>query len=87
MSIVSKDIELRLRAQNNLASEFAYIGDYAKSLIYYLEGIDIANENDSKFWLSIFNENVANLYASQNDFVQSLEFYKKVKKNKRRDRE
>ena len=80
MSIVSKDIELRLRAQNNLASEFAYIGDYAKSLIYYLEGIDIANENDSKFWLSIFNENVANLYASQNDFVQSLEFYKKVKK-------
>ena len=80
MSIVLKDIELRLRAQNNLASEFAYIGDYAKSLIYYLEGIDLANENDDKFWLSIFNENVANLYASQNDFVQALEFYKKVKK-------
>ena len=80
MSIVSKDIALRLRAQNKLASEFAYTGDYAKSLIYYLEGIDIANENDDKFMLSIFNENVANLYASQNDFVQALEFYKKVKK-------
>ena len=76
---LSKSSTTVLSAQNYLASEFAYIGNYAKALIYYLEGIDIANEMDNKKMLSILNENVANLYASQKDYVQALEFYKKVK--------
>ncbi len=80
MSKSRKDVDLTLRAQNNLASQFSYIGNYAKSLIYYLEGIDIANENEKKFMQSVINENVANLYASQKDYTQALEFYKKVKK-------
>ena len=75
-----KDDHLALRIMNNLASENAYKGDYAKALSGYLDGISLAEKVQNKAMLSIMNENIANLYASQNDFIQALDFFKKVKK-------
>ncbi|MDT7830127.1 tetratricopeptide repeat-containing sensor histidine kinase [Pricia sp. S334] len=80
---LSRKIEhqkLILDAQNSLAGEFAYEGDYAKALIGYLEGIDLAKAYGDCLMLSIMNENIANLYVSQKDYNQALEFYNQVKK-------
>ena len=69
-----------LDSQNCLAGEYGYKGDYAKALIGYLEGIETATSYHNTTMLSIMNENIADLYISQKDYVQALEFYEKVKK-------
>ncbi|SDE74311.1 Histidine kinase-, DNA gyrase B-, and HSP90-like ATPase [Pricia antarctica] len=76
----TKNQELILKSQNNLAGEYGYKGDYAKALIGYLEGIDLAKAYGDSLMLSVMSENIANLYISQKDYVQALEFYKIVKK-------
>ncbi len=76
-----EDQLLALRIMNNLASEYTYKGDFAKALSGYLDGIEMAKDNpNARRLLSIINENIANLFASQKDYEQSLDFYKQVKK-------
>lgn len=76
-----EDQLLALRIMNNLASEYTYKGDFAKALNGYLDGIEMAKDNpQARQLLSIINENIANLFASQKDYEQSLDFYKQVKK-------
>ncbi|WP_229732455.1 tetratricopeptide repeat-containing sensor histidine kinase [Muriicola marianensis] len=74
------DSALTLRIINNLATEYAYNGDYAKSLNHYLEGVEMAELKGEKEMLSILNENIAGLYESQEDHEQALVFYQKAKK-------
>lgn len=74
------DPNLRLRIQNNLSGEYVYKGDYSMGLTSYLEGIEMAEAENNILMLSIMNENIANLYASQKDYTQALVFFKKVKK-------
>ena len=45
-----------------------------------LIGIEMAEKINNLKMLSIINENIAGLYASQKDYKQALEFYKKVKR-------
>ncbi len=71
---------LTLRIINNLATEYAYNGDYARSLNNYLEGVEMAELTGEKEMLSILNENIASLYESQEDHDQALVFYQKAKK-------
>lgn len=71
---------LRLRIQNNLASEYTYNGEYDKALSAYLEGVKLAEDANDLLLQSMINENIAGLYTSQKDYGQALEFYKKVKK-------
>lgn len=73
-------VKLKLNIENNIAGEYAYIGNYGKALDGYLEAIELATKTDDKPILSILNENIADLYASQKDYNQALEFYEKVKK-------
>jgi len=56
------------------------MGRYAQSLKTYLEGIELAKQQDNKAMLSILYENVANVYADQKDYDEALEYYKLVKR-------
>jgi signal transduction histidine kinase len=56
------------------------MGDYANALNGYLEGAELAQKIGNKRMLSIMNEDIASLYASQKDYEQALEYYKIVKR-------
>jgi len=71
---------LEVKTLNGQANEWGYMGQYAQSLKTYLEGIELAKENDNKTMLSILYENVANVYADQKDYDEALEYYTLVKK-------
>ena len=81
------DKMIPLRIINNLASEHTYQGDFAEALKDYLHGIErihakLEKERDKDLLviLSIMNENIANLFASQRDYEQSLKYFEKVRK-------
>ena len=78
VSELEKNKNQQLALLNALAAEYAYLGDYSKSISRYLKGIDLATEVNNKRLLSIMNENVANLYIAQKDFKQALVFFEKV---------
>ena len=76
-----------LRIINNLSSEYTYKGDFAQALNGYLDGLEritayleIEENRDILTFQSIMNENIANLFASQKDFEQSLRYYEQVRK-------
>lgn len=76
--ILAKEIEnssLVLRIQNDLSGEYGYKGNYAEALNGYLGCIEIAEKVDDQHMLSIINENIANLYASQKDYRQAVDFF------------
>lgn len=73
------DDELSLSLQNYIAGEYEYQGDYAQALNGYLQALEKAEEKEALLLQSIINENIANLYASQKYYDESLEYYKKVK--------
>ena len=81
------DKMIPFRIINNLASEHTYKGDFAEALKDYLNGIERVNailevEKDKELMeiSSIMNENIANLFASQKDYDQSLKYYEIVRK-------
>lgn len=81
------DKMIPFRIINNLASEHTYKGDFAEALSDYLHGIERINalveekrDKDILIILSIMNENIANLFASQKDYEQSLKYYEKVRR-------
>jgi signal transduction histidine kinase len=75
-----KDDRLILYAENRLAGEYEYKGDYAMALQEMLKGIEIATELNDKEMLSIFNENIALLYAAQKDYDEALNYLNTSKK-------
>ena len=84
---VQDDKMIPFRIINNLASEHTYKGDFAEALKDYLRGIErikalLEKEKDKDLMilLSIMNENIANLFASQKDYEQSLKYYDIVRK-------
>lgn len=84
-ALEGKDIVFRII--NNLAGEHTYQGDFAEALHDYLVGIERINSaletEDNKelvVFLSIMNENIAQLFAAQKDFEQSLKYYQEVRK-------
>ncbi|MGF1560499.1 MAG: ATP-binding protein [Flavobacteriaceae bacterium] len=69
-----KDDWLVLYAQNRLAGEYEYQGNFGEALEAMLEGIEIATRiNDTKM-LSIFNENIGLLYSAQNDNDEAINY-------------
>ena len=70
---------LKVKSLNDLSTEYGHQGNYSLALKGYLDAIEIANEEGFKSLLSIINENIANLYLSQNDYTQAMVFFKKVK--------
>jgi signal transduction histidine kinase len=72
--------DLKLSLLNNISGEYEYRGDYAKALNGYLLALEIALEEEAVLQQSIINENIANLYADQKYYDESLEYYKKVRK-------
>ena len=72
--------DLKLSLLNNISGEYEYRGDYAKALNGYLIALEIALEEEAVLQQSIINENIANLYADQKYYDESLEYYKKVRK-------
>ncbi len=73
-------IDFTLDSHNALAAEFEYTDEYALALNEYLEAIEIAKTSGKIKMLSVLNENIALLYASQKDYEQALTYYKTVKK-------
>ena len=75
------DLEAQeLSLYNHISGEFEYKGNYAKALGGYLKALEMAIEQEDLLQQSIINENIANLYAAQKYYDESLEYYKKVKK-------
>ena len=72
--------DLKLSLLNNISGEHEYRGDQAKALNGYLIALELALEEEALLQQSIINENIANLYADQKYYDESLEYYKKVKK-------
>ncbi len=72
--------DLKLSLLNNISGEYEYRGDHAKALSGYLIALEIALDEDALLQQSIINENIANLYADQKYYDESLEYYKKVRK-------
>ncbi len=75
-----KNVVIRLRIINLLATEYNWAGDYAKALDLFLEGTELAENLGHDRQLSVLLENLANLYSSQKDFDQAIIFYERVKK-------
>lgn len=71
---------LRLSMLNYLAGEYEYKGDYSGALNGYLHALELAVEQEELMLQSIINENIANLYASQKYFDESLDYYQKVRR-------
>ena len=82
------DRRMILRVINNLAAEYGYKGDIERSLNGYLDGVERiqgyleedAGNKELLTFLSIMNENIANLFASQKYYEQSLEYFNEVRK-------
>lgn len=74
------NLDFILYTHNSLAGEYEYKGEYAMALNEYLESMEIATTANKIKMLSILNENIALLYASQKDFDQALAYFKTVKK-------
>lgn len=68
--------DLILYAENRLAGEYEYQGDYAMALQEMLKGVEIAARMEDKKMLSIFNENIGLLYHKQKDYEQALYYLK-----------
>ncbi|MBM1106036.1 tetratricopeptide repeat protein [Aurantibacter crassamenti] len=73
------NLELLLRAKSLLAIEHEYKEDYAGALRHYMEGIEIASNNNHDSWLSTFYVNTSNLYNLQKEYKQGLLFLLKAK--------
>jgi signal transduction histidine kinase len=71
---------LELNLLNIISGEYEYQGDYAKALTGYLNALEMSLEQEDLLQQSIINENIANLYASQKYYDESLEYYNKVKR-------
>jgi len=79
----SEDLEndkLILHAENRLAGEYEYVGDYGLALSEMLKGIEIATRLGDTEMLSIFNENIGLLYSAQKDYDEALNYLKISKK-------
>ena len=70
-----KNKELTLSIIDNLGRGLWYSGNLSRALEYFLIGLDLAIEADLKENQSILYDNIALLYASQNDYDQALEYY------------
>ncbi|WP_405382092.1 ATP-binding protein [Maribacter sp. LLG6340-A2] len=75
----NKNLLLKVKSLNVLSKEYSYQGNYAVALKGYLEAIEIAEKQDYKNYLSIINENIAELYLTQKDYNHAMVFFKKVK--------
>ncbi|MDO1514625.1 tetratricopeptide repeat-containing sensor histidine kinase [Maribacter confluentis] len=74
-----KELRLKVKSLNVLSKEYSFQGNYALALKGYLEAIEISEKQDYKNYLSIINENIAELYLSQKDYNHAMVFFKKVK--------
>jgi signal transduction histidine kinase len=72
--------DVSLRIGNELANENYFIGNYSTAMLGYLENIKLAQAQNNMVMESILYENIADIYATQKDYVQALEFYSKVEK-------
>ncbi|MCL5127684.1 ATP-binding protein [Algibacter sp. L4_22] len=72
------DIKIILQSKNQLATEYMYKEEYAKSLKEYLKGIEIAKENKKDSWLSTYYINISVLYSLQKEYEQTILFLKKA---------
>ena len=75
-----KNDDLMLYAENRLAGEYEYQGDYAMALEEMLKGVEIAKKLNDLKRLSIFNENIALLYHNQKDYEEAINYLKISKK-------
>ncbi|TLP79617.1 tetratricopeptide repeat-containing sensor histidine kinase [Maribacter sp. ACAM166] len=73
-----KSLHLKVETLNDLSTEYNYQGNYALALKGYLDAIEIAEKLDFKSFLSIINENIAQLYLDQKDYKHAMVFFKKV---------
>jgi len=60
---------------NLLGAIYIGLDDYAKGLNSFLKGLKLAKKQNNNRWLSIYNENIANLYANQKDYEHAMYFY------------
>jgi len=74
-----KDDPLYLSMLNYISGEYEYQGDFAKALNGYLTALERAEAQEELLLQSVINENIANLYASQKYYDESLQYYDKVK--------
>jgi signal transduction histidine kinase len=72
--------KLKLNLLNVISGEYEYKGDHSKALSGYLAALEMAIGQEDLLQQSIINENIANLYAGQKYYDESLEYYNKVKK-------
>lgn len=75
-----KNDNLILYAENRLAGEYEYQGDFGLALQEMLKGVEIATKIEDNEMLSIFNENMALLYAAQKDYDEAINYLKISKK-------
>ena len=67
-----------LGALNLVARGNQRLGNYASSMDHLLQGIDLATAEKDSIMLSIMTENLGNLYLSQHDYTEALQYFKKV---------
>ncbi|MEL0650495.1 ATP-binding protein [Algibacter sp. TI.3.09] len=80
------DISLILFSYSELAKEYMYKDEYAKSLKTFLTGIEIAKENKNDKWLPVLYINISVLYSLQKEYDQPIFFLKKaLEVNERND--
>ncbi len=74
------DLALQLQIQNKLAGEYEYRGDFDLALEALLQGIETAKKINDLRMLSILNENIGLLYATQNENEEAIRYLEIAKK-------
>ncbi|MDO7136281.1 tetratricopeptide repeat-containing sensor histidine kinase [Algibacter lectus] len=72
------DTALTLYSYSELAKEYMYKDEYAKSLKTFLTGIEIAKDSQNDKWLPILYINISVLYSLQKEYEQAVSFLKKA---------
>lgn len=75
-----KDSVVESMALNNLGNAYAYMGDHAKAMSYYFQGLEVEEKLQIQNNLHWYYSNIANLYSEQKNNTKALEYaFKAVK--------
>ncbi|HZY37223.1 MAG TPA: ATP-binding protein [Mucilaginibacter sp.] len=59
---------------NDIANSYGNLGDFAKSIRFYLQALKIAEQSNDMYQVSYLNENIGSDYIQQHDYKKALPY-------------
>ena len=68
------------KSLNGMANAYASLGDYAKSMSFYLKALRIAEELNDQYYMSVVNDNIGATYIEEQDYKKALPYLRLAQK-------